>query len=289
MSKILVTGATGNVGKEVIEALGRLNTNDEIIAGTTNPNGIQKKVENITYRKIDFADSSSFRPALEEVDLVFLLRPPQLANIPKYFNPFIEEMKHSEVKGVVFLSVQGVENQPKIPHYKLEKLIETHGIPHVFLRPSYFMQNLSSTLLYNIKKADQIFIPAGNLPFTWVDAKDIGKVAAKVLVDFDTFKSQALEITGSEVKNFQDVAELMTEVLGRKINYVSPNLCHFFLKMKKQDIANPMIFVMIMLHYLPRFQKTTHKTTQIVKEITGKDPGLLKDFIIRNKNIFNSK
>ncbi len=108
------------------------------------------------------------------VDIVFLLRPPQLADISKYFEPFVDAMLARKIRQIVFLSVQGVENQKGIPHHKIEKLILDKGLSYAFLRPSYFKQNLTSTLIHEIRTRNAIFIPAGKEKFTWVDAKDIG-------------------------------------------------------------------------------------------------------------------
>ena len=95
-----------------------------------------------------------------------------------------------------------------------------------------------------------------------------------------------MEVTGSEAKGFEEVAGEMTDILGKKITYTSPNLCSFFLRKKKQGVPTPMIFVMIMLHYLPRFQKQNNKLTNVVKDVTGDEPGLLVDFLKREKGKF---
>ena len=289
MGDFLITGPTGNVGMEVLQSLLELRTENKIIAGTKHIAKAQKKFAgqpSIEYRKLDFAHSSTFDDALIGIDIVFLLRPPQIAEIDKYFGPFLEAMQREKVRNIIFLSVQGVEKQPKIPHYKLEKLIESHGLNYVFLRPGYFMQNLTTTLWHDIKYSGQIYIPAGKLKFNWVDARDIGKVTAHILSDFEKYKNRSLEITGDEKITFNEVSEIMSEALGKNIRYVSPNLVSFFLRKRKQGVPVTMIFVMIMLHYLPRFQNQKIEITHEVKSITGQQPGRLKDFIIREKEKF---
>lgn len=105
---------------------------------------------------------------MQNIDIVFLLRPPQLADVPKYFAPFIRKMKEKDISKIVLLSVQGAENQKIIPHHKIEKLILEEGLEFVFLRPGYFMQNLTTTLLYEIKSENKIYIPSGSLKFNWM-------------------------------------------------------------------------------------------------------------------------
>lgn len=242
--------------------------------------------DELEFRHLDFADVSTFDLALKNIDIVFLLRPPQLADVPKYFAPFTKKLKENGISKIVFLSVQGVENQKFIPHYKLEKLIIDEGLDFAFLRPGYFMQNLTTTLIHEIKSENKIFIPAGKLKFNWVDALDIGLVGAHILNEFETYKNQPYEITGSEFFGFGKVAEIVSELSGKDISYESPTLMKFFREKRKLGILKAMIFVMIMLHYLPRFGKNNPRLTNIVKEITGKEPGTILEFVQREKDKF---
>jgi uncharacterized protein YbjT (DUF2867 family) len=141
-------------------------------------------------------------------------------------------------------------------------------------------------LLHEIKTMNKIFIPSGKLKFNWVDARDIGLVAAHVLTDFDRFSMQALEVTGTEFTGFKEVAGLLTQKLNREIKYESPNLMKFFRAKRKLGISKAMIFVMIMLHYLPRFGKNLPRLTNVVEDITGKKPGTLAKFVEREAGKF---
>lgn len=290
MKNILITGASGNIGYEIIRGLHAIGSPHRIIAADYNISRAREVLSgflSLEYRRLDFADPATFTDALKDIHMVFLLRPPQLADVPKYFEPFVDAMLEKDIRQIVFLSVQGVENQKGIPHHKIEKLILDKGLDHVFLRPSYFMQNLTTTLVHEIRTRDTIFIPSGRLKFTWVDARDIGLVGAHVLTDFEKHRNQCFEITGSEQKNFEEVAALLSRATGRKISYESPNLMKFFRAKRKLGIQKMMIFVMIMLHYLPRFSKKKSELTDTVQEITGRAPGSLAEFMEREKLSFN--
>lgn len=283
---ILITGATGNVGKEIISSLNKIKTNHNLIAAVSNVSRATSKLpdhKKMIVRKLDFGDLSTFEAALDEVDIVFLLRPPQFADVAKYFEPFFNAMKRKSVNQIVFLSVQGVENQSNIPHYKMERAILRYGFEYVFLRPSYFMQNLISTLLCEIKNENRIFIPAGKLKMNWVDVQDIGLVGSYILNDFGSYKNREIEITGSDFVGFKEVAEMLSREIGRQIIYTSPNLLKFILHKHKQGIKPAMIFVMIMLHYLPRFSKNENKLVDTVLTITNKQPNRLRDFVQRER------
>lgn len=81
---------------------------------------------------------------------------------------------------------------------------------------------------------------------------------------------------------------MLSDQLGREINYKSPSLLNFYLQKRRQGIAGPMIMVMIMLHYLPRFGKNEERLTSVVEEITGRDPVSLHEFIEREKAKFSN-
>src|SRR5687768_3476005 len=165
MDRILVTGATGTVGKEVICALLAINHNkNRIIAGVRNlPEGRNKfgPDSGVEFQYFDFEAPGTFKPALSNCDILFLLRPPQISNVKEIFVPLIQTAKECNIKHIVFVSVQGVEKNRFIPHYKIEKLILGSKIPFTFLRPAYFMQNFTTTLRKDIVENKMIFLPAG--------------------------------------------------------------------------------------------------------------------------------
>ena len=107
MVKVLITGATGNVGIEVISALKNINHQLEIYAGVRDIEFGNEGLTSFDIKKIkfDFTNSETFVPALHTIDLLFLLRPPQISDVNKYFEPLIEIAKKSLIKHIVFLSV----------------------------------------------------------------------------------------------------------------------------------------------------------------------------------------
>jgi uncharacterized protein YbjT (DUF2867 family) len=181
----------------------------------------------------------------------------------------------------VFLSVQGADEVSFIPHAKIEKLILKSGLAYTFIRPSYFMQNLTTTLWEDIWKNDRIFLPAGKARFLWVDVADIGKAIATVLKHVKSHQNKAYTITGHELYHFQKIAEMLSKALGRKIQYISPNLLKFYFTKKKEGVKPAFIFVMIMLHFLPRFQKPPNISNDFTL-LTGDKPNTLYEFISEN-------
>ena len=285
MTKILITGATGNVGMEVIEALKKLNQPFEIYAGIKDLGKDKLILEKFNIKTIsfDFTDINTFKPALIQCDVLFLLRPPQISEVAQFFKPLVETALQCGVKHIVFLSVQGVEKSTIIPHHKIEKLIVKSKIPYTFLRPAYFMQNFTTTLRKDLIVNKRIFLPAGKAKFTVIDVTDIGKVAAKILTETNNHVNQSYELTNREKLTFGEMAEKLSEGLKTTIKYESPNLFKFYWTKRKEKMPTMLILVMIMLHYLPRFQKEPN-ITDWVKKITNNEPKTFDEFVIENLN-----
>jgi uncharacterized protein YbjT (DUF2867 family) len=289
MKRILITGATGNTGAEVIRFLFENNTDNQIIAGVRNVENAGKhfnQYPKLNFVTFDFENADTFNAALENIDVVFLLRPPHISDIPTYFRPLIEKIKQCGIMQIVFLSVQGAETSKIIPHNKIEKLIQEFELDYIFLRPSYFMQNLTTTLLTDIQSKRQIILPAGKAKFNWIDVENIGETAAILLEKFDEYKNQAIELTGTENEDFYAVTKMINKVALKKIQFLNVNPFRFYTIKKKDGMNSGMIIVMIMLHFLPRFQKEP-RISDFFETITQKKPTTLNQFILREKSKFN--
>lgn len=289
MSNILITGATGNIGFEVIRFFKEIDSSNRIIAGVRNiekAKNVFQDYPDLDYTHFDFEASDTFENALNGIDTVFLLRPPHISDIDKYFKPLILKIKDKNITQIVFLSVQGAEKSKVIPHNKIERLIKENGLDFIFLRPSYFMQNLTTTLLEDIKTKREIILPSGKAKFNWIDIENIGETGAILLDKFEDYKNQAIEITGLENENFEKVSSLINKSIDNPIRYKNVNPLRFY-KIKKRDgMVKGMIIVMILLHFLPRFQKEP-KISGFYERLTGKKPTDLKTFIEREKKQFD--
>lgn len=291
MKNILITGATGNIGFEVIRFLYSGNTTNKIFAGVRNiekAKSVFNEFPELGYVYFDFDDFESFNTSLEGIDTVFLLRPPHVSDVDKYFRPLISCIRERQIKEVMFLSVQGAERSRVIPHHKIEHLIRDYDVDHIFLRPAYFMQNLTTTLMDGIKNKREIILPAGKAKFNWVDIENIGEVAAILLDDFENYKNQAFEITGYENESFEKVADLINQVVQTPVKYRSVNPFRFYGIKRREGMKKGMILVMVMLHFLPRFQKPS-RFSGFYEELTGKKPTSLKSFITREQVKFEKE
>lgn len=287
MKKILITGASGNVGLAVVKHLANLDGDFQVFAGVRDPAADAELMlaHNALTLHFDFTDTASVAAALAGCDALFLLRPPQIADVKRYFHPVIELAKTSGVGHIVFLSVQGAESSRFIPHHKIEKRIVQSCIPYTFLRPAYFMQNFTTVLLPGIVEHDAIYLPAGNAPFALADVEDIGHVAAQVLTAPAKHTHKAYDLTSAELLSFPAMAAILSQHIGRPITYTSPNPLAFYFQKRRENTPPMYILVMIMLHYLPRFQRAPALSDWIEK-ITHQPPTRFADFVAQHRQVF---
>jgi len=283
MKRILVTGATGQVGSAVIAAL--RDVEGIVVRGAVRD--VARATEqwrgdvHVQPVAFDFADRASQAAALADCDSLFLLRPPQINDD---FGDLIESAAHHGVRHIVFLSVQGAERNRFIPHHRIEQRLMSSGMPYTMLRPAYFMQNFTSTLHDELVRRHRIFLPAGNARFTLVDVDDIGRVAARVLTQAGTqHHGQAYTLTSELPLNFQQMAEQLTAGLETPIRYESPSPWHFYRTLRRDGREPGLILVMLLLHMLPRFTGTP-PVTHTVAELTGRQPIEFEQFVAAHRD-----
>lgn len=147
------------------------------------------------------------------------------------------------------------------------------------------MQNLTTTLLSEIREKDRVTLPSGKAIFNWIDAQNIGEATAQLMIQFEKYKNNAYEITGSENMNYYDACKILSEEVGRKITFRSVNPLRFLLMKHFQGTKFGFAIVILVLHYLPKFQPEP-KVSDNYKKLTGKEPNRLCVFIKKERSKF---
>lgn len=285
MGKILVTGATGNVGKYVCRSL--LDMGERVLAGLSkiSPSKIAQVDSRVECVQFNFENPATYSSSLQDVDRVFLMRPPHLGK-PEDMKSFVTAMKKANLHLVSFLSLMGVEQNPIPPHHKIEKYIEEAGIPYAHIRPGFFMQNLTGAHLPEIRDKGEIFIPAGKSKCSFIDARDIGYAAAVLLANPEKYKNTAHTITGSESLDYYQIADILTKVLGQKIIYRKPSIYAYRKYMiKVRGLDKGYVNITVMLYLMTRLG-TAKKITNDYEKLTCKEPRSFETFVKDNASVF---
>jgi uncharacterized protein YbjT (DUF2867 family) len=277
---ILVTGAGGNVGREVVRALAARRA--PVRAALFNVDDERRDLpDGVEAARFDFEDPTTFPAALAGVGRVFLMRPPAISDVNRAIKPFIDYAARTgptnAVAHIVFLSLLGVERNPVVPHARIETLLQDSGVPWTMLRCGFFMQNLDTTHRADIVEHGDLFIPAGRGRTAFIDARDIGAVAARVLTEAG-HDNRAYRLTGQEALTYDEVAAIMTETLGRRITYSRPSFLAFARRMRRR--GHPWSYIAVMAGvYLTTRLGLAEAVTPDAAALLGRPPITMRQYV----------
>jgi len=271
---IFITGATGRVGSALIQALG---SRFEV-------RGACRETENLLgpthWTAFDFEKPEGFEAALDRVDAVFLMRPPQITHAA-VFAPFLAALHARNIRRIVMLSVAGADRNRLLPHHGIEKLIQHPYFDWTILRPGDFMQNLETVHADSIRQRHEIAVPAGNGRSAFIDVADIGAVGAKVLTG-SGHAGKGYHLTGPQALSFAEIVAILTEVLARPISYRSPGLWRFIRDQRSDGSPLSLALIMSALYTIQRFGGAAEVTNDL-KLLLGRDATRFEAYAIRQR------
>jgi len=217
---ILMTGATGTVGSELVK---QLQASGAKARALVRNRAKAASLEGAGFEVVegDLTKPETLDVALQGVERVFLLSSPGPQMVAAEGN-FVEAAKRAGVKHVVKLSAIGADADSKLIfgwwHGQIEKQLEESGMTYTHLRPNSFMQNFLG-FAPTIKAHDAFYAPMKDGLSSVVDARDIAAVAKAALTEVG-HENQTYVITGPEALSYTEMAEKLSGMLGRKISYV---------------------------------------------------------------------
>jgi len=273
---ILVFGALGNVGAEVIKAL--QSRGAPVRAADLDPEAIRQRFgESVEAVHFDFTKAETIQAAVQGIKGMFLMRPPQISDVKQLMFPVIDTAQAEGVEKVAFLSLIGIESNRRVPHYKVEQHLCSSGMEWTFLRASFFMQNFNTTHRAEIKERNEIFVPVGSGKTSFIDVRDIGAVAALALTQ-PGHANRAYDLTGPQALDYYQAAETFSQVLGRKITYCNPTLPRFIWASLRYGRPLAMTLVMAWLYRQTRNGMSAQVSGE-VQRLLGRSPISLRQYI----------
>ncbi len=274
-NKILVVGATGNVGSELVKLL--VAAGETVKAATRNPNReLGSGVEPVLY---DFDDPRTLDGALKDVDRVFYLSrsaDPLAAAVAK---PLFEKAAERGVKHIVNMSALGVDADDRISLRQVELLLERSGIHFTILRPNWFMQNFASGFMNDmLREKNALYIPAGDSAVSFIDVRDIAAVAAKILLTTKGHENKIYALTGGEAFTHDQVVGKLADVAKRDLTYAAIGEDDMKSALEAQGLPEAPIAFMVGLFSRLRDGLNTPVSTD-VEQILAQKPRTLSNFV----------
>lgn len=280
MEKILITGATGNVGLTTLKLLESKNyPGIEVVAAVRDIERARKieGVANCNFCHFEFDEPSTYDKALEGVTKIVLIRPNQVSDVSRYIFPFLAKAEQLGVKHIVFISIVGAERNRIFANHRTENHFKKLSIPSTILRPSLYMQNLSTLHRHDIQYDDKINIPGGAGLVNYIDVRDVAETIVTVLM-IPGHENKAYDITGPEVMDFYQIAKIFSTELEREIKYTRPSAIKFVRQKLVDKKMLLYVLTLSLLYNAVRGGKMNY-TNDVFRSITGHDPRHLADFI----------
>jgi uncharacterized protein YbjT (DUF2867 family) len=270
-ARIVVTGATGTVGHAVAQELAQRGVAAR--AAVRRPK--QFSAGGLPAVAFDFTEPATYEAAFQGAEKLFLVRPPAITAVWRSIFPALQAAQNAGVQHVVLLSLLGAEQNPLVPHRWIEWYLQSLDMDWTFLRPSFFMQNLSTNHRDEIRDFGEIFVPAGDGRTSFIDARDVAAVAVRTLTE-PGHAHAAYALTGAEALTYSEVARTLSDVLDRPIHYRDPSVLDF---VRRHLGKRPTGFVLVMagIYLTARFGLAA-RTTSTVQRLLGRPPTSFRQF-----------
>lgn len=285
---ILITGASGSVGKAVLlEAIIRTKSNirsmyrskEEAIKAPTGCKPILA----------DYADKRSLLKALDGVTSVYVVCSP-IPQLVELESNMLDACKESGVKHVVLNSAMGAGDCGKsFPswHRKVEDKLKTTGLSFTILRPNGFLQNIVAFNAASIRAQGAFYAAMGDAKVSYLDIADIAVAAVKALSG-GAHAGKTYELNGPEAISNQELAKRISKVAGRTVNFV--DIPESAQREAMLGLGMPDWQVTALLELQQYYkQGGGAKTDGLLKSLIERDPITLDQYLTANAREFRAE
>lgn len=280
---IFITGASGNVGREVVVELNKLQIEFRVGVRAKDQS---KQAENTNAVIFDFLNPSTFSAAVAGCKAVFLLRPPAISNTKGTLNVFIDVARRNGVEHIVFISVAGAADNPLVPHHAVEQHLIAGPADWTILRPGFFAQNLGDAYREDICHDNRIYLPAASARVAFIDARDIAAVAVTALTNPVKYSGKAYMLTGPQALSFVEVAAILSENIDRAIIYQPASILGYMWHLLARGMPITQVLVQTILHVGLRFGQA-EKIDDTLVHLLKRKPYTVEDYVRDHKTLWN--
>ncbi|WP_454801253.1 NmrA family NAD(P)-binding protein [Mucilaginibacter phyllosphaerae] len=287
--KILITGATGKTGKETVSQL--LKKNILVKAMVRKLDERSDELESMGAEIVvgDLLDLNSMSAAMEGISGAYFVYPVIIPGILEATAIFAQAAFENKLELVVNMSQISARRSAKSMaarnHWVGERLFDRSGVPVTHLRPTFFAE----WLMYRakeIKAKDSLTLPFGEGMYAPIAAADQGRVIASILADPEAHAGKTYPLFGPKELNQFDIAEILSDVLGRKITYHPVEIAHYGEHMEN-DLGHDPWFVQHVISVAQDCRDGVFAgTNNLVLDITGKPAMSMRAYIEANRGLF---
>ncbi|WP_413569006.1 SDR family oxidoreductase [Bdellovibrio sp. HCB117] len=282
--KLILTGASGNLGQLTLKALLKRVPGNRIIVTTRTPDKLKDLVQQgVDVRFADFDDVNSLESAFKGGSRLLLISTDRFGDRIKAHKNAVNAAKKAGVKHILYTSLPQAEISPSVvapDHYATEVAIKESGLTYTFLRNNLYMDNLLMSLKSAVAMGT-LYGSAGAGKIAYVSRADCAEAAAGALAE-EIYENKIIDITGSEAVSYEDLVKLLSEVLGKTIRYQDLSDSEFAGALIKSGL--PEAWAQVFMTFDASARKgSLQSVTTAVKDFAHKEPVLLRQFLSENR------
>lgn len=272
---ILVTGATGNTGRAIVDALVERGAPVRaMVRAESDRSKLRPEVEGVV---ADFDDSAAVAAALDGAERAYLVTPSS-EQVEEQQKRFAELAAKAGTRHLVVLSQLGAQEHSPDRFLRYHGAVEQHvrdlGIRYTFLRPNLYLQGLL-TFAGSIAAEDTFYAPIGDARVSAVDVRDIAAVAAVVLTE-SGHECATYTLTGPQPITHAQIAAALTAALGREVTFTNVPPEAFAASIR--NLLPPWQVDGLLEDYAHYRRGKAAAVSPVVEEITGTAPHSVDQF-----------
>lgn len=284
--RILVTGATGTVGSHLVRCLADLGV--PVRAASRNPSTSGDTTGHVETARMDLREPMSTAAALEGVERLFLATPLE-QDMAELAARVVDQARHAGLRQVVRLSAFGAGGRASTRlaavHEQTEARLRESGLVWASLRANAFMQNFLTQFADSIRRADRFSACQADGRVSFIDARDVAAAAACLLTAQSPPAQACFELTGSQALSNDDVARVLSRVLGRRIRYVDMQPGETRAALRAHGMSAWLTDIVMELYALSAAGGASAVTSDVAK-LLGRPPIAFETFVADHADAF---
>jgi NAD(P)H dehydrogenase (quinone) len=248
MSKILVTGATGQLGQAVVnELLNKINASNISVVVRDPAKAEVLKAKGVNVIQGDYNDYSSLVAAFKGIDKLYFVSSSDVMNRLAQHENVVKAAVEAGVGHIFYTSAQRKSEDGSSPisvvadaHWKTDNLIKKSGLTYTILKNGLYTDILPMFMGDKVIETGTIFLPAGDGEASYASRNDLAAAGA-ILLTSEGHKNKVYEMGGPVSYSFQDIAGMLSELSGKSIYYVSPSPEEYGEQLKSFGVPDEMI------------------------------------------------
>lgn len=283
---ILITGATGHFGRLTIKYLlekGVPKTEITALVRTQESANSFKEM-GINYVIGDYNDYTSLINAFSGIEKLLFISGNDIINRTTQHQNVVNAAKEAGVKYIVYTSFQRKNETETSPlwivaqsHIQTEKWIKESGIAYTILKNNLYLDFLPGFIGENVLENNTIFVPAENGKLSAVLREDMAEAVSNIL-STENFKEKEYDFTNSKAITYQEIADVISEVTGKKINYISPTAEEYAKTLSQFGLPEEVIGIFSSFA-VAQAQNELDKESSDLEELLGRKPLSIQQFL----------